>query len=176
MSESGREGWIVGVALTTAVLAVCTAISSLKASGYSTRIQVSTTMEANRWAYYQAKSIKEHSFRLQKDVFEMELKREAGNPEVRGTIEEKIAQYDGEIARYGKEKDEIKDDAERLVRETEVLKLHNTSFALAVMLLQVAILLSSVGALIRKKIMWFVGLLFGLFGLCYMVNGFLLWF
>ncbi len=176
MSESGKEKWIMGVALTTTVLAVCTAISSLKASGYSTKVQIYTTMEANRWAYYQSKSIKEYSFKLHKDLFGVELKREAGNPEVRNYIEEKIRQYDSEIERYGKERDEIKEDAEKLIQETEILKRHNASFALAVMLLQIAILMSSIGALIKQKAMWFAGLAFGVFGLTYMANGFFLWF
>ena len=68
MSEPVKESWLQWVALTTTILAVAAAISSLKASSYSTRVQIHTTEEANQWAYYQAKSIKEHGFRLNKDV------------------------------------------------------------------------------------------------------------
>jgi hypothetical protein len=44
------------------------------------------------------------------------------------------------------------------------------------MLLQIAIMLSSVGALIKRPIMWIVGLVFGAGGLAYMANGFFGWF
>ena len=44
------------------------------------------------------------------------------------------------------------------------------------MLLQIAIMLSSVGALMKKPIMWVVGLAFGAVGLTYMANGFFGWF
>ena len=44
------------------------------------------------------------------------------------------------------------------------------------MLLQIAIMMSSVGALIKKPIMWYVGLAFGVGGLGYMANGLWGWF
>jgi len=40
------------------------------------------------------------------------------------------------------------------------------------MLLQIAIMMSSVGALIKRPIMWVIGLGFGAIGLVYMLNGF----
>jgi heme/copper-type cytochrome/quinol oxidase subunit 4 len=176
MAEEKKDKWIMGVALTTTILAVCAAISSLRAGAYSTRIQVYTTKEANSWAYYQSKSIKEHNFRLQRDIFRLQRLLEDGNPEARNFTEERLKEYDKEVSRYEKEKDEIKDQAEKLIKDQEVLKEHNSNFALAVMLLQIAILMSSVSALIRKKYMWFVGLGFGVFGLVYMANGFFLWY
>jgi hypothetical protein len=177
MADEKKEKWVMGVALTTTILAVCAAISSLRAGSYSTRIQIFTTKEANSWAYYQSKSIKEHNFRLQRDVFRLQQFLEEGmNPNARNYVEERVKEYDKEVSRYEKEKDEIKKEAESLIEQQEVLKQHNSNFALAVMLLQIAILMSSVAALIRRKPMWFVGLAFGVFGLVYMANGFFLWF
>ena len=42
------------------------------------------------------------------------------------------------------------------------------------MLLQIAIMLSAVGALIKKKSAWVAGIGIGVVGLIYMVNGFFL--
>jgi hypothetical protein len=44
------------------------------------------------------------------------------------------------------------------------------------MLFQISIMLSSVGALLKKQRLWYGGLVFGVAGLVYMVNGFLLLF
>jgi hypothetical protein len=44
------------------------------------------------------------------------------------------------------------------------------------MLFQISIMLSSVGALMRRKLPWIVGLVVGAAGLLYFVNGFLLFF
>jgi len=42
------------------------------------------------------------------------------------------------------------------------------------MFLQIAILLSSIAALMKQKYFWFLGLASGAFGLAYFCNGFLL--
>lgn len=175
MAEEKKETWIQWVALTTTVLAVCAAISSLRASSYSTRVQIYTTREANQWAYYQAKSIKEHSFRLNRDVL-TGIQLETKNPEVQKYLAAKIKDYEGEIARYDKEKGEIKREAEDIIRQQELLKRHNGAFALATMMLQIAIMCSAVGALVKRKLMWYAGLVMGAWGLLYMGNGFFLWF
>jgi hypothetical protein len=176
MAEPAKETWIQWVALTTMVLAVCAAISALKSSSYSTRVQIFTTREANQWAYFQAKSIKEHSHRLNRDILVADRLREGKNPRVQKYLAAKIKEYDDEIVRDDKEKEQIRREAEDIIKQQELLNRHNGAFALAVMLLQIAIMCAAVGALVKKKIMWYVGLLLGVWGLVYMVNGFFLWF
>lgn len=176
MAEPPKETWIQWVALTTTILAVCAAISSLKASSYSTKVQIHTTKEANHWAYYQSKSIKEHSFRLNRDILSYANLLGNPNPQVQQFLTAKIKDYDQEINRYDQEKKQIKTEAETIITEQELLKRHNAAFALAVMLLQIAIMMSAVAALVKRKMMWFAGLAFSAVGLVYMANGFFLWF
>jgi hypothetical protein len=175
MAEATKEKWLQWVALTTTILAVCAAISSLKASSYSTRVQIQTTKEANNWAYYQSKSIKEHSFNLNRDILSAIRLSEANNPRLQKYLSARIKEYSDAIGRYDKEKEQIKGEADKINQEQEILKLHNANFALAVMILQIAIMLSAIGALIKKKIMWYTGMVFGVLGCLYMINGFLLW-
>ncbi|MBF0475543.1 MAG: DUF4337 domain-containing protein [Deltaproteobacteria bacterium] len=176
MAEQTKETWLQWVALTTTILAVAAAISSLKASSYSTRIQISTTRESNQWAYYQAKSIKEHSFRQNRIILSALELLENKSPAAQNFLLDNIKKYDGEIARYEKEKEDIKVKAEAHAKEQDVLKRHNGSYGLAVMLLQIAIMLSAVGALVKKKVLWYGGMALGAWGLIYMGNGFFLWF
>jgi hypothetical protein len=173
MAEDKKETWIQWVALTTTVLAVCAAISSLRASSYSTKVQISTTKEANQWAYYQSKSIKENTYQSIVDILGGIRLLESKNPKAHKFLNDKIKKYEDEISRYEKEKGKIKREAESIVTEQEIFKKKNGEFALAVMLLQIAIMCSAVGALIKKKIMWFLGLAMGIWGLFYMVLGFL---
>ena len=176
MAEPPKETWIQWVALTTTILAVCAAISSLKSSSYSTKVQIHTTKEANHWAYYQSKSIKEHSFQLNRDILNYANLLGNSNPKVEQFLAAKIKDYDREIKRYDQEKKQIKTEAETIIKEQELLKKHNAAFALAVMLLQIAIMMSAVAALIKRKMMWVAGLAFSAVGLVYMANGFFLWF
>ncbi|MBM4295367.1 MAG: DUF4337 domain-containing protein [Deltaproteobacteria bacterium] len=170
-----KETWIQWVALTTTILAVCAAISSLKASSYSTRVQLSTTQEANKWAHYQAKAIREHTYKLNKDLVTI-AKMEAKAPQVITFLDERLKKYDQEIGRYSKEKEEIMAEARDIQKQQDLLKHHNGAFALATMILQIAIMMNAVGALIKRKAMWHVGMALGLVGLVYMANGFFLFF
>ncbi len=104
MPEEKKETWITLVALTTTVLAVLAAIASLRATSYSTKVQLATTKEANQWAYYQAKSIKEHSYALNRDVLVAVKGLEIKNLKAQRLLADKIKEYEGEIARYDKEK------------------------------------------------------------------------
>jgi hypothetical protein len=175
MSEILKEKWTQWVALTTTILAVCAAISALKGGGFSTRVQLTNTKEANAWSYFQSKSIKQHTCENQRDLMRIAI-FEARTPEGKLFAEEKMRVVDADITRYDKEKADIKAEAEGLQKIQEDYKKHSASFGLAVMLLQIAIMLSSVGALMKKPPMWYIGLGFGVIGLVYMANGFMGWF
>src|SRR5512140_466338 len=108
MPEAPKEAWITWVALTATVLAVLAAIAALRAASYSTKVQLATTREANQWAYYQAKSIKEHSYALNRDLLAAVRLQETKNPKAQKFLADKIKEYEGEVARYDKEKGEIK--------------------------------------------------------------------
>lgn len=168
-----KETWITWVALTATVLAVLAAIASLRASSYSTKVQIATTKEANQWAYYQSKSIKEHSYTLNRDILASVRLLETKTPKAQKYLSGKIKEYEDEIARYDKEKNQIKQSAEDIIKEQEGYKQKNGDFALAVMLLQIAIMCSAVGALIKKKIMWLLGLILGGWGIFYFTIGFI---
>ena len=170
-----QSRWTQWVALTTTVLAVCAAISALKGGGYSTRVQLSTTQEANLWSYYQSKSVKQHAVELHREELKL-ASLEARTPEAQKLARERLAHAQAEVVRYDHEKHEVKAQAEALQKTEEGLKRHGAAFGLAVMLLQIAIMLSSVGALMKRPAMWVVGLFFGFIGLVYMANGFLLFF
>ncbi len=169
------ERWMQWVALTTTMLAVCAAISALKGGSCSTQVQLATTEESNRWAHYQSKSIKDHERAVEKDLLEV-LRLDARTPEAAKAFEGRIAAAAAEVARYKKEETEIKAAADALRLREDGYKRHGAQFGLAVMLFQIAIMLNSIGALLKKPLMWGAGLLFGAGGLVYMLNGFLLWF
>ena len=51
-------------------------------------------------------------------------------------------------------------------------KRHSNAFGIAVIFLQVAILFSSIAALLKKKPLWYMGMIVGLGGVLYFANGF----
>ena len=168
------DRWTQWVALTTTILAVCAAISSLKGGAYSTKTTLATTRENDKWAQYQSKSIKENLLAVEKSLLEVQA-QEARTPEGKALISARLAKLGGEIERYEKEKGELRKEAEKIQADEESYQRIGGNFGLAIMLLQIAIMMSSVGALIKRPAMWLVGLVFGVAGLSYMGNGFFGW-
>ena len=107
MAENNfREKWIQWVALTTTILAVCAALSTLKGSSNSTKTQIMTTKETNKWSYFQSKSIKQHVCELQRDQLEIQ-KLNNNSPAATALIDKKLIALNEDIERYDKEKGEI---------------------------------------------------------------------
>jgi hypothetical protein len=167
------DSWIKWAALSTTILAVCAAISSLKGGGYSTRVQLLTTKETNAWSYFQSKSIKQHVLECHRQILTIE-RAKTESPAVRATIDRMLKSADADIIRYDAEKKKIQAEAEALSADQGDLKRHGAAFGLAVMFCQIAIMLSAVGSLMKRRYAWQMGLVIGAFGVLYFLNGFLL--
>jgi hypothetical protein len=173
MAEEKKEPWLNYLALTTVIFAVCATLSTLKGGGFSTRSVMSQAQASDQWAYFQSKSIKSYVYELQKERFEMDLKT-VKSGSLASEYRKKIDGYGEKIKRYEDEKTEIKKKAETLETVRDEAQKHSGAFGLAAMFLQIAILLSSIAALMKRKLFWFIGMAAGSFGLVYFFNGFFL--
>lgn len=175
MADILPEKWMKGVAITTTCLAVLTSIASSRAGFCVAKNQVLTALEGSKWAYYQAKSIKQNITEAQRKTFEAEVLG-AANPEQKALLEENLRLYESEIARYDKEKNDIKKEAEDVGKQNAVINRRGNQFSMAVVFFQIGIMLSSVSALLKRKEMWIVGLVFGSIAIVFLANGLFLFF
>ena len=176
MAEDKKEQWLNYLALSTVILAVCATLSTFKGGGYSTRSVMSQTQASDQWAFFQSKSIKSYLYEMQKEKLELELQA-MGAKAPQPVVEEyrkKIADYGKKIAKYEGEKTDIQKNAKRYEQVRDDAQKHGQAFGIAVIFLQIAILLSSIAALIKKKPVWVLGMAVGIAGIFYFVNGFLL--
>ncbi len=179
MAESNKEPWLNYLALSTVILAVCATLATFKAGGYSTRSVMSQTRAANEWSYYQSKSVKGYLHELQKDGLALQLlavRSGKASPAVVSAYEKTIASYDGKLAKYEEEKGRIEKAAREQERIRDDAQRHSQIFGMAVIYLQIAILLSSISALLKKKPVWILSMAVGLVGILYFANGFFLFF
>jgi hypothetical protein len=176
MAEEPKEQWLNYLAMTTVILAVCATLSTFKGSGYSTRSVLSQTQAANQWAYYQSKSIKGYLYENQKESMELDLKQNKAkySKVLKDEYEGKIAAYNQKLKRYDEEKAVISQEAKRLEAIRDEAQKHSQAFGLAVIFLQIAILLSSIAALLKKKSVWILSVSAGVVGIVYFANGFFL--
>ncbi len=178
MAEEKKEPWLNYLALTTVILAVCATLATFKGAGFSTRSVMSQTRASDQWAFYQAKSIKGYIYEMQKDKLELELAANVGkmSASVAEDYRKKIADYGKKVAKYEGEKGDIQKDAKRYEEVRDDAQKHSQAFGIAVIFLQIAILLSSISALMKKKYVWVIGTAVGVAGIVCFVNGFMLFF
>jgi hypothetical protein len=160
MAEFLQEKWMKGIAVTTTVLAVMTAIAAARGAACGSKIQLLTAIEGSKWAYYQAKSIKQNLIETQRNAFEVDILG-AANAEQKTALQDKLKTCNTEIARYDKEKNTIRLEAEETGKQNGLLGKKANRFSTSVVFFQIGIMLSSVSALLKRKDLWIIGLVFG---------------
>lgn len=156
-AHHGRDDFTSRIAVMTAVLSTVGAIfgylgghSQNAALLYKNDAAIQKTSASNQWNYYQAKSNKQNLAELSVNL-------------TSGEVQEKFKQS---VERYKQEKEEIKQEAEKLeavakesdAKSNEEMHVHER-WALATTLIQIAIALSAIALLTRKK--W---MLLGVYG------------
>lgn len=176
MADDKKEPWLNWLALTTVILAVCATMATFKGGGYSTKSVITQTQESDQWAFYQAKSIKGYLYELHRDKLQLELSAQGSAFPAQSVIDYKkvIDSAQSKIKKYEEEKEEIKKKAESLETFRQDCGAHSAAFGMGVIFLQIAILLSSIAALLKKKPLWVAGLAVGAFGIVHFANGFFL--
>jgi hypothetical protein len=165
---SAANTWTTWVALTTTILAVGAAFSTLKGGSYSTQTQLATVNASNKWSYFQSKSIKETSYKTELSILDV-MAANATTPEGKAVAAKAAEKAAKEVVRYEKEKEEIRVEAETLESLAKYCQKRGGNFGLAVMFLQIAIMLSAVAALLKKKPAWLLGLGIGVIGIGYLL-------
>jgi len=176
MADEKKEPWLNHMALVTVILAVCATLSTFKGGGYSTQSVINQTQASDQWAFYQAKSTKQHLHELQVAQFQLQAMTLQPNSPSIAAYARKTEEYLAEIERYKAEKKEIEAAARELEKQRDEAKLHGKPFGMAVMFLQVAILLNSIASLMKAKKIWWTAIPVGLTGLVFFANGFFLFF
>jgi hypothetical protein len=177
LEEIRNKGFTRRVAITTAIYAVMLAIAALGGNNAMKDMLLAQQQSSDQWAFYQAKVIREHEYRIQQKRLEVELaERGAGMaPEARQQYEALLAEFTAETKRYNSEKKDIEKDAKQLEHERDVNRKRDPYFDFAEVLLQIAIVMSSVSILSSSRLMYGLSLILALGGTFLMINGYSLW-
>lgn len=158
MSEI-KEKWQGWLALSTAIMAVLAALTTLYMGKFSSRAIMSQGQESDQWAYYQAKSIKGSTFETSKKMLELQLMTQKGlSTEATAEFQKTLNKYADDIKRYDIEKKEIKDKAEAIAKVKLKAQEMGGNFAYALIFLQIALMLSSIASLTKRHYLWYIAL------------------
>jgi hypothetical protein len=175
LEEAKSHTFTKRVALTTAIFAVILAISSLGGNNAMKEMLLAQQLASDQWAFYQAKVIREHLYRQQKERLELDLLEKEGlKPEARTRYEALLQKTAKEAERYGVEKKDIKKEAEKLEHERDINRAKDPYFDYAEVLLQIAIVMASIAILAHSRSMFVFALASASLGAVLSLNGFLL--
>lgn len=170
-----QEKWLKGVAITTTVLAVMTSIVSARSNTCTADTQLLTSEEAMKWQYYQSKSTRLQFIEVQRGLLRGEMARETDEAK-KGSLFSQIKALNEESFKVDTKKGEIEKDARDVGVKRDRIARQGANFTLATVFFQIAIMLSSVSALVHRKALWLIGLCFGAVAIFFFVNGFFLFF
>ncbi len=149
-AKGSERRWSMYVAISTALIAVFAALSSLMAGHHSDEALIAQIKASDQWALYQAKGIKSEIKSL-------------------GIV---LGKNDStETARYKQEQADIKKIADNFDAESADHLEKHMILARAVTLFQIAIAISAIAILTRKKFLWYSGITLAMAGVVFFVMG-----
>jgi hypothetical protein len=176
LHELKEKGFTKRVALITAIFAVILAIASLGGNKVMKEMLLAQQQASDQWAFYQAKVIREHLYRSQKMRLEVDLIERARSmkSEARQRIEAMLKKMADEEARYNQEKKEVEQEARKLEKERDLYRNRDPFFEFAEVLLQIAIVMSSISILATSHRVFYFGIAAAILGAFFALNGFFL--
>jgi hypothetical protein len=154
-AKEKRESWTRYVSLMIVLLAVATAIGSLKAGGFGSKVMLSQSQASDTWAFYQAKSIKRR-------IAELEAHGAAGDLKARAAAD---------VARNETEEAEVQAKAKALEAARDAAAKHGPPLGFAIAALQISIALASVCLITKRKPLWLASGVLGSIGIAYLIYG-----
>lgn len=145
-----EKKWSFYVAISTALMAVLAAVSSLMAGHHSNEALIERVIASDQWNYYQAKGIKaEILARTSRDVADS-----------------------NKLKQYANDQQKIKEDAQEHEKESKMHLDKHVILARSVTLFQIAIAISAISILTEKKYLWFLSILLTIIGAVFFVTDF----
>jgi hypothetical protein len=167
-------------ALLVSLLAMVLALASLGGSNASKEATMHNILASNAYAFYQAKNIRQTSYKLAADDLQLILVQEKLSPTTRELVEGKLQSYKKNIDRYESEPDtkegkkELMLQAKEHEHERDLALRRDPWFDYAEALLQISIVLTSVALITGVGLLLGASLTLGALGVFCTLNGYLL--
>lgn len=166
--EAHRDPSLAPVTISMALLAVLVAVASLLGHRTHTEELLAQSKATDQWAYYQAKNIRRHSYELFLDMLAVIDSRDV-------EAKEKVkAKYEKEINKSQYDLTDIQSEAKGMEGETGLLSRKADRFDLGEVMLEVALVITSITLLTHKRVFWLIGLAISGAGVLIAATGFFL--
>lgn len=152
IDKNDSIGKLIGIQ--TAILAVLLSIFTIFAHREHTNTLLFSNQTSDTWAHYQAKRIRSYQLEMNTDLIKLMAPNSIETSKT-------LSNYSAQHAKYQKELDDIKLDADDKDHKGEVAHHKAGYFDLAEGLLEIGVILSSLYFISRKKFFPVLGILLG---------------
>jgi hypothetical protein len=168
-AERARESkQLAPVSLTMAILAVLVATVSLLGHRAHTEELLAQTRATDQWSYYQAKNMRRNNLEALDDVLTA----------LEGTKADRAAEvrkhFHEEIEKYREQQTEIQGEARSLEAEVQRSSRRADRFDLGEVLLEIALVVTSITLLTDKRAYWYFGFVLAAVGIVCAASAFVL--
>ena len=167
--HGGEEGpLILPVSITISIMAVLVASVALLGHRTHTEELLRQSQASDRWAQYQAKSVRLHETQGFSDV----LNIVASLDKERGAAQRE--KYVKEVEHYQSDKEDISKEAKDLEAERDLAGRKADRFDGGEAFLEIGLVICSITLLTKRKLFWIGGMFVGALGVALALTGFLL--
>lgn len=152
--HQAREPFDKLIAGTMAIIAATLAMVSVVALHFVSEKLLNQQLSSDQWAYYQAKSIRRYSAQMARDF----LTQQKAAEDVTGKYANDMARYDNDMKEIKEKANEYEKERDRDGRRAEHLHAGEV-------FLEIAIVLSSLAILTKRKFWYITGTVFAVTGL-----------
>ena len=159
---------VLPVSITISIMAVLVAAVTLLGHRAHTEELLRQSQASDRWAQYQAKSVRLHETQGFSDVVKLvaSLDKEKG--------EQLREKYVKEVEHYESDKEDISKEAKDLEAERDLAKRKADRFDGGEALLEIGLVICSITLLTKRKLFWIGGMFVGALGIALALTGFFL--
>ena len=165
--EQGDNPLILPVSITISIMAVLVAGVTLLGHRAHTEELLRQSQASDRWAQFQAKSVRLHETQGFSDVVNIvaSLDKEKGE-----ALREK---YSKQVEHYESDKEDVSKEAKDLEADRDLAGRRADRFDGGEALLEIGLVICSITLLTKRKGFWFGGMSIGAVGIIFAVTGFL---
>lgn len=156
--EQAREGSLRRVSFTMSVLAVLVAIVTVSGHRTHTDAMLAQARASDEWNLYQAKKIRQYNTQLTVNMLSaLPVGDKAATAKV-------IDEYKAHLEKWGGELNQEQATAQEFEEDVHRQERHAARFDISEVLLEIALVITSITLLTRIRAYWYLGVAFGAAG------------
>lgn len=165
--KEAREAWTKYVSLSVVLTAIVAALATQLNGKYSGTVTMSQAQASDQWAFYQAKSIKQHLVEAELQQIEMSQGSNAATTAL-------VRKLEDEAKRYQSEQADIRKKAEDLERARDDATKHGGKMGAAVSYFALSIAVASLCMVTKRKWIWYLSIAIAVVALAQMFSTWLI--